>query len=75
MVDQNLLARSEYLVAENRILKAQLKGRSHRAPDCRTFPTISFRSGAAYACRPATSGLGAKFATSSLIITARGDDI
>jgi putative transposase len=27
MVDQELLARSEYLVAENRILKAQLKGR------------------------------------------------
>jgi putative transposase len=27
MVDQKLLARSEYLVAENRILKAQLKGR------------------------------------------------
>src|SRR5262249_35657204 len=27
MVDKELLARSEYLVAENRILKAQLKGR------------------------------------------------
>jgi hypothetical protein len=27
MVDQELLARSEYLAAENRILKAQLKGR------------------------------------------------
>ena len=27
MVDQELLARSEYLVAENRILKARLKGR------------------------------------------------
>ena len=26
-VDQELLARNEYLVAENRILKAQLKGR------------------------------------------------
>jgi putative transposase len=26
MVDQELLARNEYLVAENRILKAQLKG-------------------------------------------------
>jgi hypothetical protein len=26
-VDQELLARSEYLAAENRILKAQLKGR------------------------------------------------
>jgi uncharacterized membrane protein len=27
MVDKELSARSEYLVAENRILKAQLKGR------------------------------------------------
>ena len=27
MADQELLARNEYLVAENRILKAQLKGR------------------------------------------------
>jgi putative transposase len=27
MVDQKLLARNEYLAAENRILKAQLKGR------------------------------------------------
>jgi putative transposase len=27
MVDEELLARNEYLVAENRILKAQLKGR------------------------------------------------
>src|SRR3982074_1535064 len=27
MVDKEMLARSEYLVAENRILKAQLKGR------------------------------------------------
>ena len=27
MVDQELLARNEYLAAENRILKAQLKGR------------------------------------------------
>ena len=27
MVDQELLARIEYLAAENRILKAQLKGR------------------------------------------------
>ena len=27
MVDKELLARSEYLVAENRILKGQLKGR------------------------------------------------
>jgi len=26
-VDQELLARNEYLAAENRILKAQLKGR------------------------------------------------
>ncbi len=28
LVDQELLARSEYLAAENRILKAQLKGRT-----------------------------------------------
>ena len=27
LVDQDLLARTEYLAAENRILKAQLKGR------------------------------------------------
>ena len=27
MVDQELLARNEYLAAENRILRAQLKGR------------------------------------------------
>jgi hypothetical protein len=27
LVDQELLARTEYLAAENRILKAQLKGR------------------------------------------------
>ena len=27
MVDQKLLARNEYLAAENRILRAQLKGR------------------------------------------------
>jgi hypothetical protein len=31
MVDQELLARIEYLAAENRILKAQLKGRLKRA--------------------------------------------
>ena len=29
-VDQELLARNEYLAAENRILKAQLKGRLTR---------------------------------------------
>jgi len=28
-VDQELLLRNEYLVAENRILKAQIKGRLH----------------------------------------------
>ena len=33
-VDQELLARNEYLVAENRILKAQLKGRLKRASTC-----------------------------------------
>jgi putative transposase len=31
MVDQELLARIEYLAAENRILKAQLKGRSQKS--------------------------------------------
>jgi hypothetical protein len=30
MVDQELLARNEYLAAENRILRAQLKGRLQR---------------------------------------------
>ena len=41
MVDQELLARIEYLAAENHILKAQLKGRlklsdAERAPDVNT---------------------------------------
>jgi putative transposase len=31
-VDQELLARIEYLTAENRILKAQLKGRRGSSP-------------------------------------------
>lgn len=31
-VDQELLARNECLVAENRIMKAQLKGRQKRIP-------------------------------------------
>ena len=30
-VDQELLARNEYLAAENRIMKAQLKGRLQRS--------------------------------------------
>jgi len=33
-VDQELLARNEYLAAENRIMKAQLKGRQ-RLPDAK----------------------------------------
>src|SRR6185295_5068860 len=36
-VDQELLARIEYLAAENRILKAQLKGRSYRTPSERRW--------------------------------------
>ncbi len=38
LVDQELLARTEYLAAENRILKAQLKGRlklGRRSSHCR----------------------------------------
>src|SRR5262249_13971983 len=48
---------------------------SHRAPDRCTFQTISIRSRTAYACRPAASGLSAKFTASSLIITPDGDDV
>ena len=33
LVDQELLARSEYMAAENRILKAQLKGRLKLEPN------------------------------------------
>ena len=46
-VDQELLARSEYLAAENRILKAQLKGRlklsdaERRWPDAPKLGNIS----------------------------------
>ena len=39
MVDQELLARIEYLAAENRILKAQLKGRSK--PDVSAVNPVS----------------------------------
>jgi hypothetical protein len=43
-VDQELLARNEYLAAENRILKAQLKGRprlSDAAGSCRAGPHLA----------------------------------
>src|SRR5258708_7078337 len=46
MVDKELLARSEYLVAENRILKAQLKGRLKRSDAERaTLAEIGHRLG------------------------------
>jgi hypothetical protein len=37
-VDQELLLRNEYLVAENRILKAQIKGRLRLSDAERTTP-------------------------------------
>jgi putative transposase len=46
MVDQELLARNEYLAAENRILKAQLKGRLKRSGAERpTLAEIGYRLG------------------------------
>ena len=43
LVDQELLARTEYLAAENRILKAQLKGRLKAKGNRLPFPkTLSF---------------------------------
>jgi hypothetical protein len=39
MVDQELLARIEYLAAENRILKAQLKGRLKLSDAERAVPS------------------------------------
>src|SRR5215469_17184550 len=49
---------------------------SHKTPDCRgAYPTICVRSRTAYACRPAASGLSAKFTASTLIITPHGDGI
>src|SRR5580765_662037 len=54
MVDQELLARIEYLAAENRILKAQLKGRlklsdaerATLAPCCRRAHRVRLPCGA-----------------------------
>ena len=46
MVDKELLARCEYLVAENRILKAQLKGRLKLSDAERATPAgVPSRSG------------------------------
>jgi hypothetical protein len=42
MVDQELPARNEYLVAENRILKAQLKGRLKPRTPWRTNVSLVF---------------------------------
>jgi putative transposase len=44
-VDQELLARNEYLAAENRILKAQLKGRLQLSDDERRIAAIGHRLG------------------------------
>ena len=41
LVDQELLARTEYLAAENRILKAQLKGRLKQLSLLRIYPSSS----------------------------------
>jgi putative transposase len=43
MVDKELLARSEYLVAENRVLKVQLKGRLKLSDAERRSSVIRFR--------------------------------
>ena len=46
MVDQELLARNEYLAADNRILKAQLKGRLRLSDAERaTLGEIGYRLG------------------------------
>jgi hypothetical protein len=47
-VDQELLARNEYLAAENRILKSQLNGRLKRTPS----DPCSGRSVIAWADKP-----------------------
>ena len=49
-VDQELLARNEYLAAENRILKAQLKGRLARTSTRPSSP-MPLLSGCACSCR------------------------
>src|SRR5256885_3219424 len=51
-VDQELLARNEYLAAENRILKAQLKGRLKLSDAERaTLGEIGHRLGARFSAR------------------------
>ena len=45
MVDQELLARNEYLAAENRILKAQLKGRKLSNAERATLGEMGHRLG------------------------------
>ena len=44
-VDQELLLRNEYLVAENRILRAQIKGRLLSHAEKATLPEIAHRLG------------------------------
>ena len=45
-VDQEILLRNEYLAAENRILRAQIKGRLHLSDtDRRTLAEIAKRLG------------------------------
>ena len=59
-VDQELLVRNEYLAAENRILKAQVKGRLLLSEaDKATLAEIAHR----LAGRGASSGFSARLAT------------
>ena len=66
MVDQELLARNEYLAAENRILKAQLKGRLKLSDAERaTLGEIGRICGPlAFGTRPGWSPAGPTLATS-----------
>jgi len=58
MVDQELLARIEYLAAENRILKAQLKGRLRLSDAERaTLGEIGHRLGRKVLCEVANVAL------------------
>jgi hypothetical protein len=76
MVDRELLARNEYLVAENRILKAQLKGRlklsdAERATLAEIGHRLSRRSRAAHCEWCPSSGLTALLVASPMPLKSR----
>jgi hypothetical protein len=65
-VDQELLARNEYLAAKNRIMKSQLKGR----PNSRT-PRRKLRSSACSATTSFRARASRRRSVTSLLVAAR----